>query len=585
MRPFRDLSIKTKLNLLLALTAGLALLLAGAAFVANEVTTTRRSTVQHLSAVADVLGANAVAAVTFNDPNAAKEVLASLRFEPNVRFACVYDRKGKPFAAYQRDHLSEPFQPPTVQDDGYRFTSDGKLEIVTTLTDPEEAVGTLYIEAGMEHLYARFKWIAGMATIVLVVSLGASMLLSSRLQNVISVPIIGLAEMAKRISGERDYSVRVEKVANDEIGVLCDEFNRMLARIEAGQAQLKKAHDDLEDRVGERTRQLSQTNEELAREIADRKQAEVELEELNKRLIDTSRRVGKAEVATSVLHNVGNVLNSVNVSTSLICEKLRKSGVSDLSKVTQAIEQHLGDLAEYLGQDERGKHLAPFLIALSRQMADDEETILREVQSLVKNVDHIKEIVALQQSHAGLSGLIQEASLAELLDDAIRINVASTDRHGIKIEREFEEFPQVRVDPQKLLQVLVNLISNAKYVLIESNQTDKQIVVRLLRSGTDQLKSLGFPKSQGFGQDGLARIEIQDNGVGIPAENMDRIFLHGFTTREKGYGFGLHSAALATKEMRGTLTAYSDGPGTGATFVLQLPLKTTEVTPCAIETA
>ncbi len=819
MKSFPDLSIKTKLNLLLALSAGMALLLAGIAFVADDVATMRKSTVQHLSAVADVLGANAVAAVTFDDPDAATEVLSSLRLEPNVRFACVYDSDGQPFAIYQRNDLSGLLQPPVVQEDGHEFTTDGTLQIFTTLSDTEAVVGTLYLQAGMEQLYANLKQDAGLAAIVVVVSLGASMLLSFRLQRVVSDPIAAVAAAAKRISDESDYSVRVPKTANDEIGTLCDEFNRMLAQIEAGQTELQKANNELEFRVEERTRQLSNTNTELSRQIAERtrteqelrklsgavehspasvvitdaqgtieyvnprftrvtgytaqealgrnprilksnrtspeiytqlwetitagrewrselenkkkngeyywesvsispitnsegvithfvavkediterkqaeevlrqseekhrilfessrdaimtlsppswgftsgnpacialfgvrdeaeltafppwdlspehqpdgrlsadgaremietalqkgshffewthktvdgrefptdvlltrvelggqvllqatvrditerKKAEAELAELNKRLIDSSRRVGKAEIATSVLHNVGNVLNSVNVSASLVCDKLRQSGVSDLTKAVDVMEQHLDDMACYMTEDERGKHLPRFLIALSRQMAADEETILEEVQSLVKNIEHIKEIVALQQSHAGVSGLIQEASLAELLEDAIRINIASAERHGIKVEREFEEFPPVRVDRQKLLQIFVNLVSNAKYALIESDSTDRQIVVRLLRT-----------------DDGLARIEVQDNGIGIPAENMSRIFSHGFTTRKEGHGFGLHSGALAAEEMGATLTVHSDGPQTGATFVLEIPFKTAEVIPCAIE--
>ena len=294
----------------------------------------------------------------------------------------------------------------------------------------------------------------------------------------------------------------------------------------------------------------------IVRDITERKKAETDLETLNNRLFEQSRRVGKAEVATSVLHNVGNVLNSVNVSAGVICEKLRSSGVSDLLKATDLLEQHVDDLGTYMAQDERGKHLAPFLIDLSGQMADDEKTILSEVQGLVKNIAHIKDIVALQQSQGDVGGLIQEASLAELVEDALRINIASIDRHGIEIVRDFEELPTVSIDRQKLLQVLVNVVSNAKYALIHSESNEKRLVVRLRRAGADRV-----------------RIDVEDNGVGITAKNLTRIFSHGFTTRKEGHGFGLHSAVLAVEELQGTLTARSDGPGKGAIFSVETPIK------------
>jgi signal transduction histidine kinase len=185
------------------------------------------------------------------------------------------------------------------------------------------------------------------------------------------------------------------------------------------------------------------------------------------------------------------------------------------------------------------------------------------VQSLSTNIDHIKHIVSLQQSLAGTSGLIEEVSLAEVLEDAIRINSSSIARHRIEIIRQFQELPNIAVDKQKLLHILVNLISNAKYSLIESEQPEKRLVVRM-----------------GLSSQQHVRIDVEDNGVGIAPENMTRIFTYGFTTKKDGHGFGLHSASLAAKEMKWTLSAHSDGPGTGATFTLDLPFKETGVSLC-----
>lgn len=172
----------------------------------------------------------------------------------------------------------------------------------------------------------------------------------------------------------------------------------------------------------------------------------------------------------------------------------------------------------------------------------------------------------MQQSHAGVSGLIHELSLAELIEDAIRINLASIERHGIQIVRDFEELPTIALDKQKLLQVLVNLISNAKRALTQSTNHEKRLVVRLRLTGANH-----------------ARIDVEDNGVGIADENMIRIFSHGFTTRNEGHGFGLHSASLAVKELQGTLTAHSDGPGKGAIFSVDIPIKIVAAKPSAIQ--
>ena len=277
---------------------------------------------------------------------------------------------------------------------------------------------------------------------------------------------------------------------------------------------------------------------------------------MSKQLIDASRRAGMADVATDVLHNVGNVLNSVNVSAGLISERLRDFGISDLSKATRIMEQHLDNLGNFVTQDERGKHLAPFLIDLSHQMTTDEEGILQEVQSLTKNVEHIRDIITLQQSHTGVSGLVEEASLAGLIEDAIHINSASPERHGIEITRDFEDVPIVAIDRQKLVQVFVNVISNAKYALIHSDRPEKRMSVRMHRL-----------------TEGQVQIDVEDNGIGIAEENLTRIFSHGFTTRKEGHGFGLHSASLAVKELGGELAASSEGPGKGALFSIVIPVQ------------
>lgn len=309
--------------------------------------------------------------------------------------------------------------------------------------------------------------------------------------------------------------------------------------------------------------QLESTQQVIEAEVVERTAA---LATLQKQHIEVARRVGMAEIATSVLHNVGNVLNSVNVAATVIGEKLRHSGTGDLNRATNLLEQHLDDPGRFVTTDARGRHLPRFLIELGRKMAVDEEQVLAEVVELTRSIDHIRDIVTVQQTYAGVSGFVEALSLEELIDDAIRINSASMGRHHIELVREIEELPPIFVAKQKFLQIVVNLLSNAKYAVMEGESPSRRLTVRLLRSG-----------------DEYVRVEVSDTGVGIAAENLTRIFAHGFTTRKEGHGFGLHSAANLATEMEGTLTAHSDGPGRGATFVLEIPFKVAGVNACPSE--
>jgi len=296
------------------------------------------------------------------------------------------------------------------------------------------------------------------------------------------------------------------------------------------------------------------------RNVTERKRAEAVLEDVHHQLVQTSRRAGMAEIATGVLHNVGNVLNSVNVSASLVTDKIRKSKVPGLAKASALMREHARDLGTYIAEDEKGKKLPSYLARLAEHLADEQGSILEELESLTKNVEHIKRIVSAQQSHAGTFGVTESVSIVDVVDAAISINVPSFERHGIQLVREYTDLPPTTIDKQKLLAILVNLIQNAKHAVFDGTCENRRLTLRVGRSGDDHV-----------------RIEVIDNGVGIPSENLTRIFSHGFTTKDEGHGFGLHSAALAATEMGGGLSVRSDGPGKGATFTLEMPLEPAEV--------
>jgi two-component system, NtrC family, sensor kinase len=550
---YKDFTITTKLMLLVILASSMALLLSCVGFVANDVATIRASMVKQISALASVLGSNCTAALTFQDSKAAGEVLGSLRQQPAVEFACIYDASEKAFASY--DHTGAPFQPPRIPIElGYALI-DGHLDVVQRIDQDGRAIGTIYIRTNMVELHDQIQRYVSIAAVVMMVSLGLSILLSSRLQRVISVPILNLAEAAQQVSAERNYSIRVTKSANDELGILYDQFNAMLEQIQQGEAAIQRSHDELEFKIERRTAELSLANKDLSREVTERVKAEAELETTHQKLLESARRAGMAEIATGILHNVGNVLNTINVSANLATDRMKRSRVNDLERVAQLMEKHAHDLGAYITSDAKGKQLPAFLTLLAGHFAEERAEVVAELDLLAAKVQHVKTIIATQQSYAGVSGIIETVDVGATLDDALKLNSASFERHQIAIVRDYQEIPKVRLDKQKVMQILFNVLDNAKAALTEDSlQKERELTLRTMRD--DQ---------------GRVVIRIVDNGVGIPPENMTRIFSHGFTTKKNGHGFGLHSCANAADELGGSLSVRSDGVGQGATFILKLP--------------
>jgi two-component system, NtrC family, sensor kinase len=552
MRGYRNLSINVKLILLVLASSGTALLLALAVLVFNYINLIRESKIQQLSTLANVLGANSTAALSFDDTAAARELLSSLSLQGTIHYACLYNMKGQPFAEYKTGDLPD-FVPPPPGPDGYKFVSNNYLDITQTVVREREKIGTIYLHASMQDLQNQLVNYAIIVAIVVVISLGVAVGLSSRLQRAISIPILQLAKTAQLVSANRDYSVRVRKYADDELGTLYNEFNDMLGQIERGENDLHQAHAQLKVRI----RQLSDANVDLTREIAERKRAEGELDVAHKQLVDTARRAGMAEVATGVLHNVGNVLNSINVSATLVSDQLLNSKSQDLARAIDLMNQHAGNLDSFLREDEKGKHLCEFLSLVASRLESERKAMFNEMQSLAKNVNHVKTIVSMQQSYAGASALVETVNLPELIEDALALNASVIGKYGIELTRDFADVPPLQAEKQKVLQILVNLIRNAGDALVESGRKDCKLTLQI---GPDVEQDEEY-----------VHIAVIDNGLGIEEKNLTKIFSHGFTTKKYGHGFGLHSSANAAKEMGGSLSAFSNGPGRGAVFTLKLP--------------
>ena len=805
MRRLRDLPIKHKLTLIGLLTTGTALLLACAAFVAFDRVSFRKTLVRDLSVTAQMIGYNSAAALSFNESSSAETTLQSLAAQPHIIAACIYDPRGGIFASYRRAG-SAPAPWPAPRPDHERFTRD-TLELFRNITFSGENIGAIYLRSDLEELNTRWVRYAGVSGGVLLMATLVALILVSRLQRIISVPVSRLATVADQVATEKNYALRAAKYGDDELGRLIDGFNEMLAQIQRRDAELEGARLELEQRVEARTKELAKslsllnatlesntdgivavdlagkivtcntqfkaiwrfpsdllergdaeamraysagqtlhpdrfvlrtkelqatpeaesvdtvelkdgrtferyvfpqriegrcvgtvinwrditerkqaeaelayerdqlralldsspdliyfkdrdsrfvliskskaqqmlanvpglrerllgpgadpsapvdpalfvglsdaetyTDEHTRRALADEqeimrtgrplvdksekqvfldgteswfltnkmawrakdgsiigtfgisknitelKQAEERLETLHQQLIDASRKAGMAEIATGVLHNVGNVLNSVNVSATQVTDHVRRSKSANIAKICELLDQHQADLGTFLTTDPKGRIIPAYLGTLAASMAGEQAAVLEELEQLRKNIEHIKDIVAMQQNYARNSSFRETVSVPELIEDSLRMNAGSMARHDVTLVRDYQARPVVTIDKHKVIQILVNFLRNAKHACDDSGRSDKRITVRVTAD------------------DHHAWISISDNGVGIPPENLTRIFNHGFTTRKTGHGFGLHSGALAAKELGGEITVQSDGPGTGATFTLRLPI-------------
>ncbi|PTL82312.1 histidine kinase [Vitiosangium sp. GDMCC 1.1324] len=353
------------------------------------------------------------------------------------------------------------------------------------------------------------------------------------LKQQITEPLLTFTQATARLASG-DFQVGLDTSRGDELGQLAHAFQRMAREVQRREEALRQANEGLEQRVEERTR---------------------ELKDVHRQLVETARQVGRAEIATNVLHNVGNVLNSVLTSALLARERLAGLKIENVERVASLLQEHREELATFLTQDERGRNVLPFLSQLGQHMLVERQEIQTLLGDVGRHTEHIGAIVKLQQRYARLpQHLFEPVSLGDLVEDALRINQAALGRHGVRVERNLEDLPPVVTEKHKVLMILVNLISNAKYALDAVPEEERCLSVKLGRTAT-----------------GRIRLEVRDNGVGIAPEMLTRIFQYGFTTREEGHGFGLHSSALAAQELGGSLSAHSQGPGQGAAFILELP--------------
>ncbi|WNG31962.1 HAMP domain-containing protein [Cystobacter fuscus] len=367
-----------------------------------------------------------------------------------------------------------------------------------------------------------------------ILSLLVELVIMSRvLQQQVSHPLKKLTRATDKVAAG-DFQVALDTARQDELGQLARAFQRMADGVQRREGALRQAHEGLEQRVEERTH---------------------ELKEVHVQWMQTARRAGMAEIATNVLHNVGNVLNSVYTSIQLARDRTARMRVDHVGRVTRMLEEHQSDLTTFLTGDVRGRHLMPFLDKLGENLREDRTEIVSLLDDVSRYTEHIGDIVKVQQNYARLPRLHEPVDLALLVEDALRINSAGLTRHQVKVARNLASLPPVLTDKHKTLMILVNLVSNARYALDTVAPGERLLTVTLEQAFTDR----------------VVRIGIHDNGMGIAPEMRPRVFQSGVTTHADGLGFGLHASALAAQELGGALTVHSEGTGRGATFILELP--------------
>jgi two-component system, NtrC family, sensor kinase len=528
LRKFRDLSIHRKLILLVSICSGVSVFVIGGALFSYHMFNLRSQFRENVVVLADVVASFAEAPVAFGDRAGVREVLSTLRINTDITSAEIRLGNGSVFAQFEQTALQWAEIP-----DYEIETFDGwKLFVSRPIKVLGQADAWLLITADFSRVFSSSILSMSFALMmVLIIGVLVSVVMVGAFRGVIIGPIKNLVTITYEVATKRDYSLRATVEGNDEIGVLTTNFNDMLSRIEDSDIVLREAYSQL--------------------------QAEIKVSErLQNDLGKTSRvAAGMAEVATGVLHNVGNVLNTVNLSVQSVQDRLESTRLGHLGQVVDLLKAHDSDLGMFLTDDARGKAIPGFLSKVTNYLKTENDDLRAEMSGLIENVEHIKEIVSTQQTFAKVLGVTEQLDPEKLVEEALSLIEGITGRHNIFIIRHYDCASEILGDRHKIIQILVNLFTNAKDAMLDIEAHRRKLTIRIFQTGDDQVA-----------------ISVTDTGVGIKQENLSSIFHHGFTTKANGHGFGLHLSALSAQEMGGSLKVLSAGLDRGSVFTLSIPL-------------
>jgi serine/threonine protein kinase/signal transduction histidine kinase len=325
-----------------------------------------------------------------------------------------------------------------------------------------------------------------------------------------------------------------------------------ILKLLSSQAAISLENARLYDEMKELNTSLAQHKNHLEEMVEDRTK---QLKETQEKLLDSAHKAGMAEIATGVLHNVGNILNSLSVSSEIIIKTLEKSELEGLTQANKLLSKNLDNIADFIANTPKGKKLAQFYLSVGDMMVDEHQTLKNEATSLMEKISITKNVVSTQQSYARAGFLVEKVNLADIVESSVSIQLGSLVKHGIQVQKIFNQVPDIVVQKTKLLHVLMNIIKNGKEAMEENELENKIISIEI------------------GGNKETIYIKISDNGKGVKPENLNKIFNHGFTTKDDGHGFGLHTCANAMTEMGGSIKVFSEGLGKGATFVLEFPAR------------
>jgi len=430
----------------------------------------------------------------------------------------------------------------SVEKPGYRRISKRSTEILefaAPVMDGEKRLGTIRYGLTAYSMKEALSLARHGFVIRICIFLGLVLLLSAltfffstraahRRARSITHPLDELTKAVNTIA-QGDYSSPVAISTDDETGLLSRNF-------EAMRSTIKQYTENLEKMVAERTSQL---------------------EAAQKELVDRAHQAGMADIASGALHNIGNILNSVKTSIEVMGEIMDRLPLKGLESANRLLMDNMAAVDDFILHDPKGKKLLAYYAKLDEPFRAGALQLRENLGNLREKTEVIAEVVAAQQNYAGMGGLSEDADIADIVENALAIQSASNERHGIIVERQYRELPKIKVQKVKLMNTLVNLIKNAKDAMAGLPADQKKLTVTVARDR------------------GAAVIRVNDTGCGIPKENLTLIFSHGFTTKKDGHGFGLHSCANYMKEMGGELLAESDGQGKGATFSVRFPIAET----------
>ena len=456
----------------------------------------------------------------------------------------------------------------------YRLTqyqNQSVYEFASPVTIDAEILGTMryaLTTKSMHEALAQAKYVAQMTTfqtLVLLFALGLAALAAGifatiRTSTNITNPLAMLTQAANSMA-DGDYASPITVNSEDEVGALAHDFEKMrktiqdmLARLLDQQKDLKAYSSTLQSK-NQILKQAQNELEDLNKNLEDKvKERTKELKETQDKLIDSARFAGMAEIAINVLHNVGNVLNSVTIANQKSITLLHQSKVVALTKTLALVDEHKHDIGEYFQNDPKGCKVPSILQKIASALTYEHQELMHSMDRQSKGIVTIQDIIDTQQKYAKVGLIQEEVSLSQLITDAIELQAGSIGKHNINISKRYQDVPNIALEKSKLLQIIVNLLVNAKEAMLTNAIDNKTIIIELYRK-------------EGEG----TIIKITDNGIGISPANLNRIFNHGFTTKPTGHGFGLHSCANFMTEMHGNIQVESDGEDKGASFILLFP--------------